>query len=162
MAKTKKLYFFADGKKVPLVAVTDLVAHGKAESNSLPSDVTFASRKLHETAKSSQSRGRKKAETEYPVYSSKAGGYVVALPEVRVQEQSPNTSESFASWLNRNKDRVVVVGQKRGQTTLRPVSGKGEDAITIANEIYVAIRPMMSQPRFLRLVERPVVSNPEE
>jgi len=54
-----------------------------------------------------------------------------------------------------------VVGQKRGQTTLRPISGKGEDAITIANEIYVTIRPTMSQPRFLRLVDRPVVSNAE-
>jgi len=74
MAKKEQLYFFADGEKVPLVAVTDLVAHGKADSDSMPSVVTFAKRILNEPTKGSQIRGLKRVETEYPIYFSKAGG----------------------------------------------------------------------------------------
>jgi hypothetical protein len=155
VAKKMQVFYFADGKKVALEPVEDLIAQSKAVDDQLPKSVTLIKKGKEAAA---GTRGTKDASLEYPVYSSDASGYIVALPEVRVQEESVEPSTKFANWLRKNKTRIVVIGQKRGQTIIRPVSGKGEDAIEIANEIYLAIKPAMSQPRFLRVIDRPVIS----
>jgi hypothetical protein len=151
-----QLFYFADGKKVALKPVKDLIAQSDSADDPLPKSVTLTPREPVKEA-DSETTGVKNALPQYPVYTSGESGYMVALPEVRVQEQCVEPSPKFAAWLAKNEDRIEVVGQKRGQTIIRPLSGKGEDAIQIANEIYEEIEPAMSQPRFLRVVDRPQI-----
>jgi len=157
MAKKNKSYYFADGKKIYLTPMADLVAYSKVGEASPAENIRLVKKESFgvSTTSSDSTQIRKVSAREYPVYSCEAGGYMVALPEIRVLEQTMEPTAKFKDWLTKNKKRVRILEQKRGQSVLTPVSGTGEEAIEIANEIYLAIKPSMSQPRFLRIVDRP-------
>jgi hypothetical protein len=90
-----------------------------------------------------------------PVYRFERA-LVVALPEVRVEFDGAEQRQAVLRLLAEGKlpqhtlsensdDRIVLV----------PLSGRGDDALSIANEIYERAHPASSSPRLLQVVPKP-------
>lgn len=91
---------------------------------------------------------------KYPVFRSH-GAIVVALPEVRVEESRTAHWAKLSKWLTEHGDEVTVVSSDGDRVVLKPVSGSGVDALTIANDLAKAVGPEMAQARFIRVTPRP-------
>ena len=75
---------------------------------------------------------------------------LVALPELRVVV--PSTQRARLMNLVERGQPPVTIARDDGETlTLRPVSGRGADAVDAANRLFEAIHPRTSEPRFLRV-----------
>jgi hypothetical protein len=91
----------------------------------------------------------------HPVFVDPTGGLAVVLPEVRV-EATTARQQQVVEEEARSADLPAEVEHKGdSQLVLRPSSGRGADALALANRIYEAAHPAMSQPRLLRVVEPP-------
>jgi hypothetical protein len=88
----------------------------------------------------------------HPVYEAE-GALVVVLPEVRV--------EGGAGALRRVEERASAragVDASEGRLVLRPRSGRGQEALELANELAESADEDeldLAQARFLRITERP-------
>jgi hypothetical protein len=89
----------------------------------------------------------------HPVFHSE-GAMLVALPEVRVEEPSPERRRALHRWLHLHANDTEIVNETGGRIVLRPASGGGRDALDLANHLTEEVGPEMAQPRFLRVVER--------
>jgi hypothetical protein len=87
----------------------------------------------------------------HPVFQSK-GALLIALPEVRVEESSNQRRRALLRWIREHADNVEIVEENGEKIVLRPTSGQGSDAITLANQLNEQIGPELAQPRFLRVV----------
>jgi hypothetical protein len=88
----------------------------------------------------------------HPVFQSK-GALLVALPEVRVEESSSQRRRALLRWIREHADIAEIVEDNGEKLVLRPTSGQGSDAISLANQLNEQIGPELAQPRFLRVVE---------
>jgi hypothetical protein len=88
----------------------------------------------------------------HPVFQSE-GALLIALPEVRVEESSSQRRRALLRWIREHGDVAQVVEDNGERIVLRPTSGQGADAITLANQLSEQIGPELAQPRFLRVVE---------
>jgi len=88
-----------------------------------------------------------------PVFHAE-GAMLVALPEVRVEESSPERQQSVHRWLRQHTRDAEIVEDRGDRIVLRPTSGRGQDALTLANHLTEQVGPEMAQPRFLRIVDR--------
>lgn len=89
-----------------------------------------------------------------PVFDA-AGALVVALPEVRVEEsRGAREKSAVRSWL---KHRAVplAIDEVDGRFTVHLESGRGRDALDLANALVEDLGPEMAQARFVRLVRKP-------
>lgn len=89
----------------------------------------------------------------HPVYRH-GETLLVVLPEVRVELSEPQ-QESVRTFVSRGPVRAAIQKAEGDRMILRPVSGKGADAITLANTLHETIHPKMAQARFLRVVRKP-------
>jgi hypothetical protein len=85
----------------------------------------------------------------HPVYRH-GSVLLVALPELRVVIRSTQRAR-LMSLVERSRPPVVVSRDDGDTITLRPVSGRGADAVEAANHFFEAIHPQTSEPRFLRV-----------
>jgi len=91
---------------------------------------------------------------EAPVYRAEDGSLVAVLPEVRVESEDPSVLEEVTSSLRdarvtlRTEERLVIV----------PDSGRGEDALALANRLAESFDLAVAQARFRRVVPRPDTS----
>jgi hypothetical protein len=88
----------------------------------------------------------------HPVFRAD-GAMMIALPEVRVEESSTQRQRAVHRWVRQHGDLAELVADNGTQILLRPTSGHGIDAITLANHLTEQIGPEMAQARFLRVVE---------
>jgi hypothetical protein len=88
----------------------------------------------------------------HPVFRAD-GAMMIALPEVRVEESSVERQRALHRWIRQHGDEAEVVEDSGEKMLLRPPSGAGVDAITLANHLTEQVGPEMAQPRFLRVVE---------
>lgn len=88
----------------------------------------------------------------HPVFQSK-GALLIALPEVRVEESSSQRRRALLRWIREHTDIAEIVANDGDKIVLRPTSGQGADAITLANQLVEQIGPELAQPRFLRVIE---------
>jgi hypothetical protein len=77
---------------------------------------------------------------------------LVVLPEVRVEAGDADTAAAVSSAVRDSGVDVAVEERVPGRFVLRPRSGRGEDALELANHVYERARPDASQARFLRVV----------
>ncbi|MFI5454892.1 MAG: hypothetical protein ACHRXM_05515 [Isosphaerales bacterium] len=89
----------------------------------------------------------------HPVFHAE-GAMLVALPEVRVEESSPHGQEALHDWLRKHRKDAEIVEDRGDRIVLRPTSGRGQDALTLANHLSEQVGPKLAQPRFLRIVDR--------
>jgi hypothetical protein len=88
----------------------------------------------------------------HPVFRAE-GAFLIALPEVRVEEPSTQRQRAVHRWVRQHGDEAELVEDNGEQMLLRPTSGRGTDAITLANHLTEQIGPEMAQARFVRVVE---------
>jgi hypothetical protein len=88
-----------------------------------------------------------------PVFHAQ-GAALIALPEVRVEESSPERQQAVRRWLRQHARDAEIVEDRGDRIVLRPASGRGQDALALANRLTEQVGPEMAQPRFLRMVDR--------
>jgi hypothetical protein len=88
-----------------------------------------------------------------PVFRA-AGVRLVVLPEVRVEDSSPERQQAVHRWLRQHTRDAEIVEDRGDRIVLRPTSGCGQDALALANHLSEQVGPEMAQPRFLRIVDR--------
>lgn len=151
-------YYWADGRKVPLDPTDQVVvdlgsgsAGSRASLESLRDKGTALSRSLVMVARADADElpagGTPRLQ---PVFRAEDGTLVAVLPEVRVEAAPARLDEvvgllSGAHVTERTEERLVLV----------PDSGRGEDALRIANELAESGGLEVSQARFVRVVPRP-------
>ena len=79
---------------------------------------------------------------------------VVPMPEVRVEFESGQQADALRA-LGESKVPADITDSASDRLTLRPRSGKGEDALDLANYIYEHARPSASSVRMLQIVPKP-------
>ncbi|GAA2631703.1 hypothetical protein [Paractinoplanes durhamensis] len=76
---------------------------------------------------------------------------LVVLPEVRVDTGGAGTAATVRAAAAAYEGDVDVEQTRPGQLVLRPASGRGEDALDLANYVYEHAGPAAAQARFLRI-----------
>lgn len=157
-------YYWAGGRKVPLSASSDVVIDLDSEAGARLADPSHAAlrdsgRRLTSSlmlvsrsdALAALGEDGVSARGVHPVFRSEDGSLVVVLPEVRVEGRDP---ERLAA-LGRSLTTAHVKDQTSERLTLEPDSGRGEDALALANTLAESPDTDVSQARFLRVVARP-------
>jgi hypothetical protein len=148
-------YYYTGGTKIRLAPADDLyaVGHDKAVGvaggmvgRSLGGGLRLVTR--------AQLGAAAAAKPTYPVYRAQ-GATLVVLPEVRVEESRAAQRAELDRWLAAHGESVAVVSRDDDRVVLRPVSGSGEDALAIANDLAEEVGPELAQARFIRVVPRP-------
>lgn len=161
-------YYYASGKQVRLEAAPGLVAFDTGVlpnlglTDAARSSLLTVSRTLRGDLALADSGAvpagvivkLEEAGALRPVYRF-GPDLVVVLPEVRVEESRPERREKIDAWIKGVGDTLSASETNSGRLTLRPVSGRGEDALQIANELHEGIGPELAQARFVRVVARP-------
>jgi hypothetical protein len=92
-----------------------------------------------------------------PVYRRNRA-IMVALPEVRVEFDRPEQRKGVLKFLADHKvPPHSITDQSDDRLVIKPASGRGEDALTIANAIYEGAHPASSSVRFLQFVPKPTL-----
>ena len=89
----------------------------------------------------------------HPVFRAEDGTKLVVLPEVRVEATDASQARKIKRTLKREEAELVEATGER--LVIRPKSGRGSDALDLANRLEEAEHPLMAQAHFLRVVPRP-------
>jgi hypothetical protein len=79
---------------------------------------------------------------------------LVALPEVRVELDAARRGE-LDSMAREGPIRSEIEEAGGGSVVLRPLSGRGADALDLANAVHERLHPDLAQARFLRMIPSP-------
>lgn len=168
MESKKQEYYYAANTRVPLERLNDYLAvdvdqlpqGGAKLANELRQNGTalrhgvFLARRSDITAELLPQLEHTSAER--PVYQHE-NALIVVLPEVRVESSSEDKQQDVQSWAKKNESSAKLVTNRRGQMVIEPVSGCGEDALVLANQLHEELGVEMAQPRMLRIVKSPSV-----
>jgi hypothetical protein len=161
-------YYFADGKRIALRADPDHVAVDlqRAQAAALPTTRRAALRHagqelrkgvilLSRDALDDDERDAlERAGALLPAYRAE-DATIVVLPEVRVELRDADQVAGLRERLAAAGADPESVTERGHMISFAPASGRAEDALRIANEIYEELSPAASQARFLRVVARP-------
>lgn len=149
-------YYWAGGRKVPLrpsdQVVVDLestAVRGKADALGREGRRLMGSLVMVPAAAAREALGGAPTGL-HPVYQAEDDTLIAVLPEIRV-EAAPDRLED----VRRSVRGAHVTEHGDERLVLVPDSGRGEDALRIANELSEAGGLDVSQARFLRVVTRP-------
>ena len=87
----------------------------------------------------------------HPVFRADDGALIVVLPEVRVESSDPQRLAA----VGRSVKAAHITEQTEERLVLAPDSGRGEDALRLANTLAESPDTDVSQARFIRVVPRP-------
>ncbi len=96
------------------------------------------------------------ASTGNATFRAEDGSLITVLPEIRVESGDPAVLDAVSSSLQdarvtrRTEERLVI----------EPASGRGEDALALANHLAESFDVEVAQARFRRVVPRPGVRPP--
>lgn len=141
-----------DGERAAKAGLSAEVSHAKKAGTRMPGGVFLVPRS--ELTRSQLTRLRK-AGAALTVYRV---GKTVALPmpEVRVELGASDRGATLAAA----RDAGVAAEFEEtpsGRLVLRPRSGSGEDALSLANFIYEHAHPQASSPRMAQVMPSPAV-----
>lgn len=163
-------YYVAGGQEVPLRASSDVVIDLyseaardlsddeleslRAKGRSLsPSLLLVPESSAAEVIGTSESSGP----GIHPVFHADDGSLIVVLPEVRVEARD----DADLDEIGRAVTNAHVKEQTKDRLVLEPDSGRGEDALELANTLAKSPLTDVSQARFMRVVPRPEPSRDE-
>lgn len=165
----QKCYYYADGRRVTLTLDREWVA---VEAQRIPDgapttvqdEVQHEAQPLYAGIQLVRQTALSPATTHFlrqmgvlqPVFRA-AGALLIALPEVRVEEERPDYQKRLQEWLALHPEEARIRSQDARGMTLEPPSGQGTDAIMLANRLTEEVAPEMAQANFLRIVPRPSV-----
>jgi hypothetical protein len=91
----------------------------------------------------------------HPVFRAEDGALLVVLPEIRLEAADKTEATKIRRWLESADVDSEVVRDAGERLVVRPTSGRGVDALDLANRIVEEVQPRLAQARFLRIVPRP-------
>jgi hypothetical protein len=157
-------YYWAGGRRIPLAASSDVVidldsAAGAGLAAPQLDGLRAAGRSLTGSllmvpgadAAATLGDGLGALSGVHPVYRSEDGSLVVVLPEVRVEASDPGALGA----VRRSLTTAHVVEETDDRLVLAPDSGRGADALALANELAESRSTDLAQARFVRVVPRP-------
>jgi hypothetical protein len=157
-------YYWADGQKVsldpdPHIAVNqdDAARHGlwegelsevaDSDGNDLGNGLVI----VPENAVSEELRGRlDETGSSAPVYR-KDNSLIAVLPEVRMETASGTTAQQVRSAIAPVDSDAVIDESKPGRFVVKPSSGRGADALDLANRLAEELKPEAAQARFIEI-----------
>lgn len=80
---------------------------------------------------------------------------IAVLPEVRVETSTENQRDSITEFVEKNKISAEIVQKRPDCFVLRPTSGRGIDALRLANRLEEEMHPELAQARFVRIIPKP-------
>ena len=93
------------------------------------------------------------ASTDTATFRAEDGSLITVLPEVRVECEDPAVLDAVSSSL-----RDARVTQRTDERlVIEPTSGRGEDALALANHLAESFDLEVAQARFRRIIPRPGV-----
>ena len=168
MESKKQEYYYAANIRVPLERLRDYLA---VDVGRLPHSAARLANELRQNGKELR-RGvflarrcdvaaallsqLEHTSAERPVYLHE-DALIVVLPEVRVENSSEDQLKTVQSWVKQNESNAKLVADRRGRMVIEPVSGCGEDALELANQLHEELGVEMAQPRMLRILKSPSV-----
>lgn len=100
----------------------------------------------------------RKAGALQPVYKRERG-IVVALPEARIEFDNADQRRAVLDALaERGLPGHTIEEDTDDWIVVRPTSGNGSDALTIANQVYERAHPAAASVRFVQFVPKPGVT----
>lgn len=90
----------------------------------------------------------------FPVFEAD-GALIMVLPEIRVQSAGTQMTAKLQEYLDSSPIAAEVEQQSGERLVIRPATGRGWDALDLANLIEEALHPPMAQARFVRVARRP-------
>ena len=161
-------YYYANGKKVPLMLADGMFAFDDDEIEArLPKaehveQIRTVSRRLrgrvalvnYSDVAETVSKELHEHNVAHPVFEAE-GALIVPLPEVRIEESDESKLNQVGEWLRQHSDLAEIVSERVGRIVVKPVSNNPMDALEIANRVAEEVGPAMAQPRFIRCVQRP-------
>lgn len=161
-------FYYAGGERIPLEPDLDLVAIDSAKITGADLESPAARKLLADSRplKSAVSlvssasiptdlRARwDRAGALHPVYHH-GDTLLVILPEVRAEDADTARLARVRDWLESAKIEAVIVSQRDNLIVLRPTSGRGKDALDLANRLHEELGAASAQARMLRVVARP-------
>ncbi|MGB5816042.1 MAG: hypothetical protein WBI27_12620 [Thermoanaerobaculia bacterium] len=158
-------YYYAGGKRIPLELYREHVAVDLSEAESRegkrpdPATVEGAEELrsglflVEKSALSADARQRLDQEDALlPVFLYE-DSLVVILPEVRVEIAAGGETEVHR-FLEQAEVPNQILTDRGTRLVVRPDSGRGEDALRLANELQESVPVEMAQARFLRRVPK--------
>ncbi|MEA2327923.1 MAG: hypothetical protein QOE68_2882 [Thermoanaerobaculia bacterium] len=163
-------YYYAGGRKIELerddehVAVDQQVAKRAgldtraADAGAAPQPAGGVVLTDRATFDKKTLAGLRKAGALQPVYKRERA-VLVALPEVRIEFDNPDQRRAVLDVLSeRGLLRHTISEDTDDWMVVRPTSGNGRDALTIANQVYEKAHPAAASVRFLQFVPKPGVT----
>lgn len=154
-------YYWAGGRKIPLLPSDQVVVDLDSETGcTVPARglrgkgrLLSGSLLLLPRAEAERALGEAVATASgvHPVFRTEDGSLVAVLPQVRVEASAPGTLDEVARALSHAR----VVERSDERLVLEPDSGRGEDALALANRVAETTSADVSQARFIRVVPRP-------
>lgn len=162
-------YYYAGGKKIPLQRVDNLVAlRGQVPSRKRDSKTLAMNKRdsmplmdglslvdVQGIADEDLAKYASPGDMQ-PVYTA-GNTLMVPLPEVSVEAVDEKKQKSLEKLLDKMGDLARVEKGKYGQITVHLTSGKGDDALQLANLIHEKIRPELAAARFMQVTSSPDV-----
>jgi hypothetical protein len=158
-------YYYAGGKRIPLeldrkhVAVDVRAVESRAGRRPDPATVEGAEELrsglylMEKSSLSADSRRRLDQEDALlPVFLYE-DALVVVLPEVRVEIAAGDETEVHR-FLEQADVPNQILTDRGNHLVVRPDSGRGEDALRLANDLQESVPVEMAQARFLRKVPK--------
>jgi hypothetical protein len=160
-------YYYAGGNRIPLrldrkhIAV-DVKAAAQARVDRKIAGVLKKAPSLRRDVHLVEKRQLPKGALEHleaaavvmPVFRHE-DALVVVQPEIRVETTTASQARSLKKFLAKSDVDAEVFQDKAGRHTVRPASGRGEDALVLANRLHEEARVDLAQARFIRMVPRP-------
>lgn len=165
---TEDAYFWSHGQKVPLSNSNEIAIDlGVATKAGLSRDQLESIRRkghgltgqlvlLDAAALPESVRERLDSVSAiHPVYQTEDDTTLIVLPEVRVELKDPAEQKRLQDLLAGSSTDAVLEETKPGRVVLHPKSGRGADALQLANQVVEEVHPEVAQARFVRVVRRP-------
>jgi hypothetical protein len=163
-------YYYAGGRKVQLQNENDLVAVDRkaAERAGLDGRLNPASEGVARLASGIVLLPRtslgddtiaslRDAGALQPVYRHDRA-VVVALPEVRVEFETPAQRRAVLDLLSKSRVQPHDISESTDdRLVVRLTSGDGGDALKMANQIYERAHPAAASVRFIQFVPKPAL-----
>jgi hypothetical protein len=166
-------YYYAGGKKVPLMPADNMVAvrsdeiDDKLSTMEEAEEIKSASVELRAGVSivdqrditESAAKVLKDNDVARPVFEIE-GGFMVPLAEIRIEDCDETKLAEVSNWVKENSSLAEVISEREGRIAVKPTSDDPVDALNIANRITEEVGPEMSQVRFIRMVQRPGPKEP--
>ncbi len=161
----KDSYFYAGGKQIPLKPdpdhfAVDIERASSGDVEPLAPAILEKARELRQhlylVERSAVPAGVEERLEEagalHPVFEYQ-DSLLIVLPEVRVEVATEKISE-VQHFLEKAEIRTQIVKDRGNRLVLRPDSGRGVDALRLANDLQEKGSVEMAEARFLRMVPK--------